>query len=45
MKKTAHKKTFIVTPFVGVWIETLYIRRNGGEKTVTPFVGVWIETI
>ena len=34
----------VVTPFVGVWIET----RNGqywyAAELVTPFVGVWIET-
>ena len=35
----------IVTPFVGVWIETL-IWRGAAVSThiVTPFVGVWIET-
>ena len=33
-----------VTPFVGVWIETV-CRASGREfRTVTPFVGVWIET-
>ena len=34
----------IVTPYVGVWIET---KRNGSRKhkyPVTPYVGVWIET-
>ena len=37
-------KKLLVTPFVGVWIETL--KQNGGifESEVTPFVGVWIET-
>ena len=38
------KHALEVTPFVGVWIETIlrliYINRN----VVTPFVGVWIET-
>ena len=33
-----------VTPFVGVWIETLMRSRYVGVLTVTPFVGVWIET-
>ena len=35
---------YAVTPFVGVWIETL--KEKGGifEPEVTPFVGVWIET-
>ena len=34
----------IVTPCVGVWIET--IKHNDFEKKsqVTPCVGVWIET-
>ena len=34
-----------VTPFVGVWIETLvfYLLLSLVLK-VTPFVGVWIET-
>ena len=34
----------IVTPFVGVWIETCSTTATSGRKTVTPFVGVWIET-
>ena len=33
-----------VTPFVGVWIETVYRKRQPSRKNVTPFVGVWIET-
>ena len=33
-----------VTPFVGVWIETVTRRRGKPGQTVTPFVGVWIET-
>ena len=33
-----------VTPFVGVWIETLLGGLFGKSNTVTPFVGVWIET-
>ena len=33
-----------VTPFVGVWIETVYQNRNTKNLAVTPFVGVWIET-
>ena len=33
-----------VTPYVGVWIETIYNQcRLRGER-VTPYVGVWIET-
>ena len=34
----------MVTPFVGVWIETLLGGLFGKSNTVTPFVGVWIET-
>ena len=34
-----------VTPFVGVWIETLDLLACLVKKYVTPFVGVWIETI
>ena len=34
----------LVTPYVGVWIETLYIASNVTACTVTPYVGVWIET-
>ena len=33
-----------VTPFVGVWIETLRMVLNWKSYSVTPFVGVWIET-
>ena len=33
-----------VTPFVGVWIETLFIVFESFKIEVTPFVGVWIET-
>ena len=34
----------LVTPFVGVWIETLEISEEKQRHQVTPFVGVWIET-
>ena len=34
----------VVTPFVGVWIETVLATRTGKDALVTPFVGVWIET-
>ena len=34
----------MVTPFVGVWIETISARPEATEIYVTPFVGVWIET-
>ena len=39
------KVVYLVTPCVGVWIETIF---NGLERTtkeVTPCVGVWIETL
>ena len=35
----------LVTPFVGVWIETLIVIRLKSIFLVTPFVGVWIETL
>ena len=34
-----------VTPYVGVWIETLFLCTIRRKKSVTPYVGVWIETI
>ena len=36
--------TLIVTPFVGVWIETVDASVSLQKSQVTPFVGVWIET-
>ena len=41
------KKTtifFLVTPYVGVWIETLVLLLVVSSVHVTPYVGVWIET-
>ena len=35
----------MVTPFVGVWIETLHHQGKRLGRSVTPFVGVWIETL
>ena len=35
----------IVTPYVGVWIETLCQSNVSMQPIVTPYVGVWIETI
>ena len=35
----------IVTPFVGVWIETPTPWHLLSKNRVTPFVGVWIETL
>ena len=35
----------IVTPFVGVWIETSGTHQSPCSLEVTPFVGVWIETM
>ena len=34
----------IVTPHVGVWIETELHINNNYVEYVTPHVGVWIET-
>ena len=34
----------MVTPFVGVWIETYLVNVIRYGRSVTPFVGVWIET-
>ena len=36
---------FVVTPFVGVWIETVKPLPSPLREHVTPFVGVWIETL
>ena len=35
---------WLVTPFVGVWIETRPLDEIPIDIAVTPFVGVWIET-
>ena len=35
----------IVTPHVGVWIETFYLFVLNSQSFVTPHVGVWIETL
>ena len=35
----------LVTPFVGVWIETNRQLMRLCTSSVTPFVGVWIETL
>ena len=35
----------VVTPFVGVWIETIAGGYQAMGNSVTPFVGVWIETL
>ena len=34
----------IVTPYVGVWIETSIEHVSATKNKVTPYVGVWIET-
>ena len=38
------KRHHQVTPYVGVWIETLPANRKQNISGVTPYVGVWIET-
>ncbi len=35
----------MVTPYVGVWIETCSSVTNNSVLEVTPYVGVWIETV
>ena len=35
----------IVTPHVGVWIETYNYETYQQNQNVTPHVGVWIETV
>ena len=35
---------FLVTPFMGVWIETSMYPNRYKVNRVTPFMGVWIET-
>ena len=35
----------VVTPYVGVWIETLSAKWLRLAILVTPYVGVWIETV
>ena len=35
----------IVTPYVGVWIETHCSLSRKHPRYVTPYVGVWIETV
>ena len=41
----SHSKQCVhVAPFVGVWIEIIYVESiTLCEQTVAPFVGVWIE--
>ena len=34
----------MVTPYVGVWIETKWHCVEHSQPEVTPYVGVWIET-
>ena len=34
----------MVTPHVGVWIETILVASFNPKYSVTPHVGVWIET-
>ena len=34
----------LVTPYVGVWIETNFYYDTLEGHRVTPYVGVWIET-
>ena len=40
-----HLSVGIVTPYVGVWIETVSLYIKETSYAVTPYVGVWIETL
>ena len=43
-KKSLSVERSMVTPCVGVWIETSCVRELFHTSLVTPCVGVWIET-
>ena len=43
-RKRGQSLTSLVTPYVGVWIETKGLRIRVNSIDVTPYVGVWIET-
>ena len=45
MERSYPHRLGIVTPCVGVWIETHAFWRKGWCWRVTPCVGVWIETL
>ena len=40
-----NQRLLLVTPCVGVWIETLQTFSGASSGKVTPCVGVWIETL
>ena len=40
----AYGEATVVTPYVGVWIETACNMIRKTRCSVTPYVGVWIET-
>ena len=44
IKRAKDNRVVKVTPFVGVWIETVKAGESYKLVGVTPFVGVWIET-
>ena len=44
MKIRVQEQGTVVTPHVGVWIETLIQTISVQPILVTPHVGVWIET-
>ena len=33
-----------VAPYVGAWIETVYVSKYVTKDLVAPYVGAWIET-
>ena len=41
---SARLRISVVTPYVGVWIETAMYKLIIAKIGVTPYVGVWIET-
>ena len=42
--KEAKSVFFIVAPYVGAWIETVYSTVQRSIHSVAPYVGAWIET-
>ena len=44
MLQTRLLLVLVVTPCMGVWIETAEARKAEEEAAVTPCMGVWIET-
>ena len=45
VKRNSSFPLAVVTPCVGVWIETIASETVQTSERVTPCVGVWIETL